>query len=68
MMTLLDQNNTKMLIVNSTLPEKSLGVSNPHSINAIEEAQTFRVSIVQREILPGYVISQNGPLYLARYL
>jgi phosphonate transport system permease protein len=61
MMTLLDQNNTKMLIVNTDTAGKITRVFPiPTGINAIEQAQTFRISLVQREILPGYVISQNG--------
>ena len=61
MMTLLDANNTKMLILNTDADGKITHMFPvPTGINAIEQAQTFRVSIVQREILPGYEISENG--------
>ena len=65
MMTLLGENNTKMLILNTDADGKiSLMFPVPTGINAIEEAQAFRVSVVQREILPGYEISQNGKYIL----
>ncbi len=63
-MTLLGENHSKMLVVNPDSTGKiSLLVPVPTSLNVIPEAQTFRISVVQREILPGYEISQNG-LYI----
>ena len=65
MMTLLDANNTKMLILNTDADGKITHMFPvPTGINAIEQAQTFRVSVVQREILPGYEISENGKYIL----
>jgi phosphonate transport system permease protein len=61
MMTLLGENNAKMLILNTDADGKiSYMFPVPTGINAIATAQTFRVSVVQREILPGYTISENG--------
>ena len=63
-MTLLGENNTKMLVLNTDADGKiSLMFPVPTGINAIEDSQAFRVSVVQREVLPGYVISKNG-LYI----
>ena len=64
MMNLLGENNSKMLIVNTDSAGKiSLMFPIPTGINVNPEAQTYRVSVVQREVLPGYEISQNG-LYI----
>ncbi len=65
MMTLLGENNAKMLILNADADGKiSYMFPVPTGINAIETAQAFRVSVVQREILPGYTISENGKYIL----
>ncbi len=64
MMTLLGNNNTKMLVVNTDAAGKiSLLFPIPTGINVNPEAQTYRISVVQREVLPGYEISLNG-LYI----
>ena len=64
MMTLLGENHSRMLIVNTDAAGKiSLMFPVPSGIQVNPEAQTYRVSVVQREVLPGYQISQNG-LYI----
>jgi phosphonate transport system permease protein len=63
-MTLLGENHSKMLVINTDNAGKfTLMIPVPTSLNVISEAQTFRISVVQRELLPGYEISQNG-LYI----
>jgi len=65
MMNLLGENNSKMLVVNTDANGKiSLMFPIPTGININPEAQTYRISVVQREILPGYEISQNGKYIL----
>lgn len=65
MMTLLGENNSKMLVVNTDSTGKiSLMLPVPTGIQANLEPQIFRLSVVQREILPGYEISQNGKYIL----
>jgi phosphonate transport system permease protein len=65
MMDLLGENNSKMLVTNTDTAGKiSLMFPVPTGINVNPEAQTYRISIVQRKILPGYEISQNGKYIL----
>ncbi len=64
MMTLLGGNYSKMLTLNADAAGKiSYMFPVPTGINVSSEPQSFRISVIQREILPGYEISQNG-LYI----
>jgi phosphonate transport system permease protein len=64
MMNLLGGNNSKMLILTTDAAGKiSCMFPVPTGMNVSPETQTFRVSVIQREVLPGYEISQNG-LYI----